>query len=347
MTGNEHGNDIYLKDGLVTFTGGSGNDRMIFGGGNQYDLSISGGNVSGFYTFDSFDTAEDLIQTGAALAPTSAAVDGVNSALTLTGGQAVRSHQITSGVIAFDTSESFSSAVSLTSMSDVAAVVQYLQANNIGDNTEVRFAATIDGKVNTFVFVQGQSAVNSSDYMVRLIAGPASQSESGAASGSGGEAIETGLITATGREVDPRINRLAALRTERNVVKTTLTVAFSALRAGLQSPDRQGLPVDLGNFAAGPASLSTLVSAIEANIDSVLTQRSLMGAYQNSLQSEISALNTISINLNSSVSRIVDTDYAATTADLTKGQIMQQAFLGVQGVHGNAFRNMIETLLAA
>jgi flagellin-like hook-associated protein FlgL len=226
-------------------------------------------------------------------------------------------------------------------------VVQYLQANNIGDNTEVRFAATIDGKVNTFVFVQGQSAVNSSDYMVRLIAGPASQSESGAASGSGGEAIETGLITATGREVDPRINRLAALRTERNVVKTTLSATFSALRVGLQSPDRQGLPVDLGNFAAGPASLSTLVSAIEANIDSVLTQRSLMGAYQNSLQSEISALNTISINLNSSVSRIVDTDYAATTADLTKGQIMQQAFLGVQGVHGNAFRNMIETLLAA
>ena len=72
-----------------------------------------------------------------------------------------------------------------------------------------------------------------------------------------------------------------------------------------------------------------------------------MGAYQNSLQAEIGALKTIATNLNSSVSRIVDTDYAATTADLTKGQIMQQAFLGVQNVHGNAFRNMIETLLAA
>ena len=347
VTGNEHGNDIYLKDGLVTFTGGSGNDRMIFSGGNQNDLSISGGNVSGYYTFNNYDSTEDAVQTGATLAATSAAVDGANSTLALSGGQAVRSHQITSGVITFDTSESYSAAASLNSLSDVAAVVQYLQANNIGDNTEVRFAATIDGKVNTFVFVQGQSAVNSSDYMIRLISGDVASSGSGSGAAPAGEPTQTGLATATGREVDLRINRLAAIRADRNVAKTTLTIVFSALRAGLGSPDRQGLEVDLGNFAAGMSSLSTLVSAIEKNIDSVLVQRSLMGAYQNSLQAEIGALNTIATNLTSSVSRIVDTDYAATTADLTKGQIMQQAYLSVQKVHGNAFRNLIDTLLVA
>jgi flagellin-like hook-associated protein FlgL len=347
VTGNEHGNDIYLKDGLVTFTGGSGNDRMIFSGGNQYDLSISGGNVSGYYTFSGYDATEDAVQTGAILAATTAAVDGANSLLTLASGQAIRSHQITSGIVTFDTSDAYTGAVALGSLSDVAAVVQYLQANNIGDNTEVRFAATIDGKVNTFVFVQGQSAVNSSDYMVRLIAGDAAQAGGGASSGSTEGATETGLTTATGREVDIRVNRLAAIRTERNVVKTTLTIVFSALRSGLNSADRIGSPIDLGNFAAGSASLSTLVAAIEKNMDSVSVQRSLMGAYQNSLQAEIGALNTIATNLNSSFSRIVDTDYAVTTADLTKGQIMQQAYLSVQKVHGNAFRNLIETLLAA
>ncbi len=347
VTGNEHGNDVYLKDGLVTFTGGSGNDRMIFSGGNQYDLSISGANISGYYTFSSYDVTEDVVQTGATLAATTAAVDGANSLLTLASGQGIRSHQITSGVVTFDTSDSYSSPVALISLSDVAAVVQYLQANNIGDNTEVRFAATIDGKVNTFVFVQGQSAVNSSDYMVRLIAGDASETGGGSAAGEGSESVGTGLVTTTGREVDIRINRLAAIRTERNVAKTTLTIVFSALRSGLNSADRIGSPIDLGNFAAGSASLSTLVAAIEKNMDSVLVQRSLMGAYQNSLQAEIGALNTIATNLNSSVSRIVDTDYASTTADLTKGQIMQQAYLSVQKVHGNAFRNLIETLLAA
>lgn len=347
VTGNEYGNDIYVEDGLVNFTGGSGNDRFIFNGGNQSDLSISGGSVSGFYTFNSYDVTEDIVQTGAALAASTAGVDGVNSTLALASGQTIRSHQIVNGVVSFDTSETFSSAAALNSLADVAVAVQYLQANNLGDNTEVRLSATIDGISNTFVFVQGQSASNSTDFMVRLIAGPAIESESGGGSSSSGEGASTGLATTTGRVVDPRINRLASIRTDRNVVKTTLNIVFSALRTGIQTSDRLGAPVDLGSFAAGKASLSTLVSALEANIDSVLTQRSLMGAYQNALQSEIGALTTISTNLKASVSRIVDTDYASATAQLTKGQIMQQAFVSVQGVHADMSRKMIETLLAA
>ncbi len=346
VTGNEHGNDIYVEDGLVSFTGGSGNDRFIFNGGNQYDLSISGGSISGYYTFNSYDVTEDIIQTGATLAATTASVDGANSTLALASGQTIRSHQIVNGIVSFDTSEAFSDAAELMSLADVAVAVQYLQANNIGDNTEVRFSATIDGFSNTFVFVQGQSASNSTDFMVRLVAGEATDS----GSESGGPSVEegsTGLSTSTGRVVDPRVNRLAAIRTDRNVVKTTLNIVFSSLRSGIQAPDRLGSPVDTGSFAVGAASLSSLVSALEANIDSVLTQRSLMGAYQNALQSEIGALTTISTNLKSSVSRIVDTDYASATATLTKGQIMQQAFVSVQGVHADMSRKMIETLLAA
>jgi len=58
---------------------------------------------------------------------------------------------------------------------------------------------------------------------------------------------------------------------------------------------------------------------------SVNNQRAQYGALQNRFQSTVSNLQTTSENLSASRSRIQDTDFAAETATLTRGQILQQA----------------------
>jgi flagellin len=50
-----------------------------------------------------------------------------------------------------------------------------------------------------------------------------------------------------------------------------------------------------------------------------------MGAYQNRLGASISNLESTSMNLSASRSRILDTDYAKETTNLAKSQIISQA----------------------
>jgi flagellin len=64
---------------------------------------------------------------------------------------------------------------------------------------------------------------------------------------------------------------------------------------------------------------------IDAALQQLATTGASLGAYQNRFQAAISGLNTDSTNLTSARSQIQDTDYAATTAELSKAQILQQA----------------------
>ena len=79
--------------------------------------------------------------------------------------------------------------------------------------------------------------------------------------------------------------------------------------------------LDLTTSAGSQAALSTLDSAINTITD----QRAALGAYQNRLSASISNLETTSMNLSASRSRIMDTDYAKESTNLAKSQIISQA----------------------
>jgi len=79
--------------------------------------------------------------------------------------------------------------------------------------------------------------------------------------------------------------------------------------------------LSVGNYANAQLAIQQVDSALST----VNTARASLGAYQNRFQSVVSNLQTASENLAASRSRIVDTDFAAETANLTKGQILQQA----------------------
>ena len=92
------------------------------------------------------------------------------------------------------------------------------------------------------------------------------------------------------------------------------TTATATAGAGVSS-------LTLTTAAGSQAALTTLDTAINTITDS----RAAMGAYQNRLTASIANLETTSMNLSASRSRILDTDYAKETTKLAKSQIIQQA----------------------
>jgi flagellin len=77
--------------------------------------------------------------------------------------------------------------------------------------------------------------------------------------------------------------------------------------------------------AAITATTGLTVSAIDTDIGSVSTARANYGADMVSFGSVVSGLQTASVNLSASYSRIMDTDYAAEAASMTRNNILQQA----------------------
>ena len=67
------------------------------------------------------------------------------------------------------------------------------------------------------------------------------------------------------------------------------------------------------------------IGRIDKAISFIAEQRSNMGAVQNRLSTTISNLATATENASSARSRIQDTDFATETANMTRGQILQQA----------------------
>ena len=98
----------------------------------------------------------------------------------------------------------------------------------------------------------------------------------------------------------------------------------STAAAGLSS-------ANVGLTAINSVNISTLegandaISLIDGALSQVSTIRGSMGALQNRFTSVVSSLTTSSENLSAARSRILDADFAAETAQLTRNQILQQA----------------------
>ncbi|NOH25139.1 flagellin [Vibrio europaeus] len=89
--------------------------------------------------------------------------------------------------------------------------------------------------------------------------------------------------------------------------------------------DRTVADVDVSTVAGSQLA----VSVIDGALKTVDSQRAELGAFQNRFGHAISNLDNINENVNASRSRIVDTDYAKETTQMTKSQILQQASTSV------------------
>ena len=83
--------------------------------------------------------------------------------------------------------------------------------------------------------------------------------------------------------------------------------------------------VSIAGAVATTAGAQAAIALLDTALDTTNTARAKLGAVQSRFESVIGNLQIASENQNAAKSRIMDADFAAESANLTRGQILQQA----------------------
>ena len=92
------------------------------------------------------------------------------------------------------------------------------------------------------------------------------------------------------------------------------------------------------------SSAQTAIGLVDTAIATVSSERANLGAVSNRMASTMANLDQIRVNLTASKGRIADADFAAETANLAKGQILQQAATAMLA-QANASKQQVLTLI--
>ena len=105
----------------------------------------------------------------------------------------------------------------------------------------------------------------------------------------------------------------------------------TTFQVGATTTSESKISVSIGSVALTAGNISTSASALTAmaNLDTAINavgnSRADLGAVQNRFEGVLNQLSAARENTEAARSRIMDTDYAAETANLAKQQILQQA----------------------
>ena len=236
--------------------------------------------------------------------------------------------------------------------------------NALTSQTGVTATATTNAYVNTgtaagTLSVNGQSyTIADVDTMVTAINDKNKEGLSGGISASK-DAVSGKLVLTSSSGADITVAADVGATESINVSdsaigasKTVADLTAVAIRGKVTLTSEGGAPIKLedGNAGAGLEKLGLVeqggsadsilagkldvstakgaqdaIARIDKAISYVAEQRATMGAVQNRLSTTISNLATATENTSSARSRIQDTDFATETANMTRGQILQQA----------------------
>ena len=105
----------------------------------------------------------------------------------------------------------------------------------------------------------------------------------------------------------------------------------------------EGITIDEVSIATY-ADAEVALDAIDGAIDDVTSLRAELGALQNRFENVVEVIAVHRENLEAARSRILDADFAAETADLTRAQILQQAGLASLAQANSAPQNILSLL---
>ena len=163
--------------------------------------------------------------------------------------------------------------------------------------------------------------VGSETYVTSSIAGGATKATQAALVKS---ALESATGTTSGQTLAQDLGITVSLASDEikltyadkeNVAETTYTLVAAGAGATAGS----------ATITDGSNTARTAITTIDAALAKVAEQRSKLGATQSQLESTVRNLANVAENTSAAAGRIMDTDYAAETANLTKAQILQQA----------------------
>ncbi|MDB5904583.1 MAG: flagellin-like [Betaproteobacteria bacterium] len=226
----------------------------------------------------------------------------------------------------------------------------------IGGNGAIAASAFQINGVNVGAVADGGSAAGQATNVAAAI-NAVSAASGVTATVFGASSDQVKLTAADGRNVD-----IAG-----TIANTGLTVATNRSTVSLSTTSSAGItiggttPTDAGFTAATTASsltgtaissisvatlagANTAITSVDAALATVNSARATLGAYQNRFTSTIANIATTAENLTASRSRIQDADFAAESAQLTRGQILQQAGVAMLA-QANALPNNVLSLL--
>lgn len=129
-----------------------------------------------------------------------------------------------------------------------------------------------------------------------------------------------------------------------SITITTTDLTADATITTVAGTDNAGTGRAVIDNTTNTATLGTVIDNIDAALKTINTQRATMGATQNRFESVISNLQVSVESQSAARSRIIDTDFASETANLTRGQILQQAGTAMLA-QANAIPNNVLSLL--
>ena len=137
-------------------------------------------------------------------------------------------------------------------------------------------------------------------------------------------ALQAGSYTATDKEFKDASGKVLGTSTDGKVFKdvagkTVFTLNTAATSAKPVSVNVGG--TDISSASAADSAITTINNALET----VSTERSKLGAYQNRLEHTVNNLGASSENLSAAESRIRDVDMAKEMVQFTKNNILTQA----------------------
>jgi flagellin len=143
----------------------------------------------------------------------------------------------------------------------------------------------------------------------------------------GSSESETEAIALTYQDADG--NAIAATFTE---ASDTITITFTGVgqhsTVTLSDGSTSVTATETGG-TSGIDNASTAITTLDRVLATLASDRAALGATQSQLESTVRNLSNVAENTAAAAGRIMDTDYAAETASLTKAQILQQAATSV------------------
>jgi flagellin len=248
----------------------------------------------------------------------------------------------------------------LTATADTTLVVAWADYNDTGYSLSINtnpIFTTYDGSTTALTGTAAAAAINSNASATGVTASYDSVSGNLTLNAADGRDIDISqTIDATGTAnlglhgtaagTNNTTNAALNLDTAANATPVAVTAkgsirltAAETITIGGSSPAAIGFgaggALALGSSALNSASVTTVANAntmigrVDAALTSVSSLRSTFGAIQNRFESTIASLSAVSENLQASRSRILDADFAAETAALTRAQILQQAGVAI------------------
>lgn len=359
QVGSESGETI-----AVTLAGASKSDlgiNKLFGNTTDADLgssSVKPGATTGSLPANNGTAAQTLSITGSqgtgsvtVSAGDSAATiaAAVNAAESSTGVSATATAQATLKTLSADGTVSFTLSDGAGNSASVSAAVTQTDLTNLKDainNTTSSHGITATVSGGTLTLTQGQGrdidietfthSTNGSTIVVEGIdetgtAKDATTLTDGDGSNSLDSASVTGFVT---------FKSNSAFSASSSIADTAGSIFEAGANTALTSSETNLTSVSISTAAGAVAALDVLDGAIAA----LSAERAAIGATQNRFESVVSNLTLAAQNATSARSAIVDADFAAETAALTRGQILQQAGIAVLAQANAAPQNVLALL---